>query len=97
MGRLADKFNKARDAVLSVEMQAEKDVDAVLARAQNVDKRRQDVFMKVHTRMDNHMTDLAELEKDFEALNLSNGGERPLDGGEDTSTADRKAWQPPKE
>jgi len=93
MGRLADKLNKARDAVLNVEIRAEKDVDAIIARAANVDKKRQDVVMKVHERMDSHMTDLAELEKDFEALNLSNGGGPLGEGGE---RSEQTSWTPPK-
>ena len=66
MGRLADKLAKANNAIAGVENAVEKDVDALIERTARVDAKRQEVFMAKHTRLDQHMTDLAEFETDLD-------------------------------
>lgn len=66
MGRLADKFAKASNAIAGVEVAAEKTVDKIIARTQEV----YDKLAKVETQkllhLDGHMNDVHEFERDIE-------------------------------
>lgn len=92
MGRLADKLNKASDALAHLETSTEKSVDAFIARVDKAHERKEAVFLKKHQALDGHMTDLAEFEKD---LTEFDGKNDRSDVGESTETKEPPAsWVP---
>lgn len=66
MGRLADKLNRATDAIAGVELAVERDIDALIERTRTVHKTREDVFLRKQMQLDQHMTDLGEFSRDLE-------------------------------
>lgn len=98
MARLSDKLKQGADAIAGFELAVEKDVDKLIERTNEVHKKRERVFLNKHTKLDEHVTDLAEFDKELDAFD---NGAPPLDdgatAGETTDDAgERKAWQPPK-
>jgi hypothetical protein len=91
MGRLADKLAKASDAIAGVESAVEKDVEKLIERTEEIHKKRETVFLKKQMHLDQHVTDLAEFEKDLEDF-----GKNDRSGaGENFSNAYR-GTSPPK-
>lgn len=68
MGRLADKLNRARNAMDGLEHAVSQDVDKFVERVGQVHRRREDLFAKQHSMLDADVSDLAEMEKDLEAF-----------------------------
>lgn len=68
MGRLRAKIDQARNAKLALETAIERDMDALIARTAEVDKKRQDVVLRQHMDFDSHVTDLGELDRDLDLL-----------------------------
>lgn len=74
MGRLADKLNRANNAIASVEIAVEQDVDALIKRTQEVHAKRESVFFEKQVRLDGHMGDLAEFGKDLDDFGKNDRG-----------------------
>jgi len=66
MGRLADKLARASNAIATLEIAVEKDVDKIVQRAAEVDAKRENVTHRHLANLDSHMTDLSEFERDLE-------------------------------
>jgi hypothetical protein len=66
MGRLADQLSRATTAIESVEFAVGQDVKTLIARTEEVHKKRQAVFLKKHAGLDAHVTDLAEFDSDLD-------------------------------
>jgi hypothetical protein len=81
MGRLTDKYKRANDAIAGFEIAAERDIDAVIARTQELHKKREQVALQKHTQIDQHFTDLHEYAADLDEELRGNGA--PPDGSED--------------
>lgn len=89
MGRLADKLNKARNAMDDFHVATEKKVDDLIARVNKAGERRDAAFMRKHETIDRHMTDIAEFEKDLEDFDGKNDQS-------DASEGSGSSWTPPK-
>lgn len=81
MGRLADKFKKAKDAIAGFEVAVEQDVDGVIKRVGELHAKREQVNLQKHMQLDGHMTDLHEFAADLDEELRGNGP--PPDGSED--------------
>lgn len=68
MGRLSDKLKRASDAVASVEIATERDIDALVKRTEEIHAKRENVFLKKQMHLDAQMTDLAEFERELDAF-----------------------------
>lgn len=68
MGRLADKLARATDAIASVEIAVERDVDALIERTKEVHKKRETVFLRKHMGLDEQVSDLAGFDTDLDAF-----------------------------
>lgn len=60
MGRLSKLLSKASDARASLEMAVERDVNKYVERVADIDRKREDTFLRKHMDLDGHVTDLAE-------------------------------------
>jgi hypothetical protein len=80
MGRLADKFKRANDAIAGFEVAAERDIDAVIERVSELHQKREQVKLQKHLVLDQHMGDLAEFARDLDEELRGNGA--PPDGSE---------------
>ena len=89
MGRMSKLFDQASNAVADLELHTEKSVTDFVARVQKAKDRTDGVMLKKHQHIDNHMTDLAEFEKD---LTEFDGKNEHSDAGENTEQA--ASWRP---
>jgi hypothetical protein len=74
MGRLADTLRRAAVARDLLETAVEADVVRYVERVNQIQKRREDVFMKRHGDLDLAVADLAEFETDLEDFGKNGPG-----------------------